>query len=131
MDVKRSQLELIFTQPAIALDPGDGACHHPAAWQHRKGWHRRRLHVDGVPAPALGALDDLQDPAALFFYPGAQLLAAIGHIGPDVLQPLADLIGCGQEPRRHIGIPQVGGMDEGAQEETRRLNEEMALAAIE
>ena len=49
----------------------------------------------------------------------------------EVLQPLAGLVGGGQEPGGHVRIPQIGGVDEDTHEETRRVNEEMALAAVE
>ena len=63
-------------------------------------------------------------------HPRAQPLAARGPVGPDVLQPIEGHVGCGQEPGGHIGISQIGGMDQDTQQETRRLNEEMACAAI-
>jgi hypothetical protein len=121
----------MFTQAAIAPDPGDRAFDHPPARQHREGRHGGRLHIDRIPTPAARALDDLQGPAALFFHLCAEPLAAIRHVRPDVLQALAAIIGGRQEPWRHVRIPQVRGVDKGAQEETRRINEEMALAAIE
>jgi hypothetical protein len=52
------------------------------------------------------------------------------HIGPDMLQPLEGGICRGEQPWRHVGIPQIGGVDRDTPQETRRLNEEMALAAI-
>jgi hypothetical protein len=48
-----------------------------------------------------------------------------------VLEPSTALIRRGQEPRGHVRIPQIGGVDEDTQEETRRVNEAMALAAVE
>jgi hypothetical protein len=70
-------------------------------------------------------------PAALLRYPGTELLAAIGHVSPDVLQPIEGHVGRGEQPRRRLRISQIGGVDEDTQQETRRLNEEMALAAVE
>ena len=49
---------------------------------------------------------------------------------PDVLQSLTGLIRGGQQPGSHVCIPQIGGVDEDTHEETRRVNEEMALAAV-
>jgi hypothetical protein len=54
----------------------------------------------------------------------------MGYIGPDVSEACADLIGGSQEPGGHVSLPQVGGMDEDTQQETHRINEEMAFAAI-
>jgi hypothetical protein len=125
------EVRILFTQPALAPNPGDRAFYHPPAWQDGEGRQGRRLDIEGIPAPALGALNNVQGPFALLFHPMAQPLAAIGHVGPDVLQPLARLVGSGQEPGRHIGVPQIGGVDEDTPHETRRLNEEMALAAVE
>jgi hypothetical protein len=122
---------ILFTEASIAADPGDGAFHHPAARQHREGRYGRRLDIGGVPTPAPGPLHDLQGPAAFLGYPGAQPLPTIGHVRPDVPQPLAALISGRQEPRGHVRIPHIGGVDEDTHQETRRVNEEMALAAVE
>jgi hypothetical protein len=105
--------------------------HHPAAWQHREGGTRRRFDIASDQHPARGWLHDLQGPAARLGHPGAESLAAIRHIGPDMLQPLDGGVCRGEQPRRHVGIPHIGGMDEDTPQETRRLNEEMALAAVE
>jgi hypothetical protein len=48
-----------------------------------------------------------------------------------VLQPIDGGVGRGQPPGGHVRISQIGGVDEDMPEETRRLNEEMALAPIE
>jgi hypothetical protein len=48
-----------------------------------------------------------------------------------VLQALESRVGCGEQPRRQVGIPQISGMDEDTPQETRRLNEAMTFAAIE
>ncbi len=127
----RREVFILFAQPSIPSNPGDRAFHHPAARQHREGGHGRRFHADGVPAPAPGALHDFSVPAALLRYPGTELLPAIGHVRPEVLQPSEGRVGGGEQPRRHVRIPQVGGMDEDTQQETRCVNEEMALAAVE
>jgi hypothetical protein len=105
--------------------------HHPPVRQDGKGRHRRRLHTDGVPAPAPRPLHNLKDPTALLCHPGAELLAPIGHIGPDVLQPIEGRVCGGEQPGGHVSISQIGGVDEDTQEETRRINEEMTLAPIE
>lgn len=39
-------------------------------------------------------------------------------------------MGGGQEPRGHLGLSQVRGVAEDTPQETRRLNEEMPLAAM-
>jgi hypothetical protein len=85
----------------------------------------------GYQLPRRGRSDDLQGPAAFFFHPCAEPLAAIRHVLPDRLPSLAGLVGRREEPRSHVRIPQTGGVDEDTHEETRRLTEEMALAPIE
>jgi hypothetical protein len=122
---------ILFTQAAVPTNPGDRAFHHSPVWKHGKSRHRWGLHIDRVPAPAPRALHDLQGPAACVLHPGTQALAAIGHIGPDMPQPIEDRVGRGEQPGGRVGIPQIGGVDQDAQQETRRINEEMALAAIE
>jgi hypothetical protein len=46
-------------------------------------------------------------------------------------QPIAGGVGRGQQPRGHVRLSQIGGVDEDTPEETRRLNAEMARAAVE
>ena len=46
----------------------------------------------------------------------------------EVLQPLAGGVGRGQQPGGHVRIAPIGGVDEDTPHETRRVNEEMALA---
>ena len=127
----RREVLIVFAQAAIPANPGNRAFHHPPARQHREGRHGRRLDIAGIPALAPWAFHDLESPAAFFLYPRAQALAPIGHVGPDVLQPIEGRVCGGQQPGGHVGIPQIGGMDKDTQQETRRLNEEMALAAVE
>jgi hypothetical protein len=125
------EIFIVFAQTAIPADPGDRPFHHPAARQHRKGGHGRGLDIHRIPAPARGALDNFQGPPTFLFHPIAQPLPPIGHVRPNVLQPIKGLICYGQEPWRYVRIPQIGGMDEDTQQETRRVHEEMALAAVE
>jgi hypothetical protein len=48
-----------------------------------------------------------------------------------VLQPIEGRVcGC-EQPEGHGGISQIGGVDKDTQQETRRINEEMAFAAID
>lgn len=105
--------------------------HHPPARQHRKGWHGRRFHTNGVPAAVPRPLHDRKEPAALLCHLGAEWLATVGHVGPDVLPPIEGRVGGGEQPAGHVGISQIGGMDKDTPQETRRLTEEMAFATIE
>jgi hypothetical protein len=122
---------VIFAPPSGAPDPGNRAFHHPPARQHGEGRYGRRLHIDRVPAPAPRALDDVQGPPTLVFHPGTQPLPTVRHVRPDVSQPLTGLLRGGQQPGGRVRLPQSGGMDEDTPQETRRLNEEMALATVE
>jgi hypothetical protein len=105
--------------------------HAPPAWQDGEGRHGRRLGIHRIPAPAQRALGEVQSPAARPFHPRAQALAPVGHVGPDVPQPLAGRVGGRQEPRRRSGAPQVGGVDEDTPQETHRVHEAVARAAVE
>ena len=49
----------------------------------------------------------------------------------DVLQPITGRVCSGEQPGGHLRISQIGGMDEDTQQETCRLNEEMAFTAVE
>jgi hypothetical protein len=102
----------------------------PPARQHREGRERWRLNTQGMPAPAAWPLHDCEAPAPCFVGPGTELLAAVGHVGPDVLEPSTALVRRGQAPGGHVGIAQIGGVDEDTPPETRRVHEEMALAAV-
>jgi len=114
---------------AVSGKPSDGAFHHLPARQDGEGRHGQRLDIDGVSAPAPRVFHEHQSSAALLFAPCPQPLPAIGPVRPDRLQARAHLVGGGQKPGDYVGIPQIGGMHEDTQQETRRVHEGMTLAA--
>ena len=122
---------IIFAQAAVAPDPGQRAFHHPPAGQDRKRWHWRWFDIHGIPSPASGPLDDLQAPTPVHGQPQAQRVTPIGHVGPHASPLREGGKRRGQEPGRRGRLTQIGCVDQDTQEETRRLNEEMALAAVE
>jgi len=75
-------------------------------------------------------MDDCQDPPACFFNPGTKPLAAIGHVGPDGLPPSEGSVCGSEQPGGYVRVPQVCGVHEDTPQESRRLDEEMALAAV-
>jgi hypothetical protein len=122
---------MLLTQTAIAADPGDRAFHHPPAGPDRQRRHRRRFDIAGIPSPASGPLDDLQAPIPVRGQPQAQRVTPRGHVGPQALSLCVRGERRGQEPWRRDRLTQIGGVDQDAQAETRRLNAEMAFAAGE
>jgi hypothetical protein len=48
-----------------------------------------------------------------------------------VLEPSTGLVRGGEEPGGHVRLPQIGGVLEDTQDETRRINEKVALATVE
>jgi len=122
------QVLVIFAHPPVPPDPGEGPFHRPTARQHTEGRHRRGLDIRRVPPPLTRALDDLQPQPALLLDPLLERCAAVAHVGPDQLQPRAEGAGRAEDEERPDLVLDIGGVGDPAQQETRRLNEDVALA---
>ena len=114
-DSARISLE-IARQAAIAADPRQGSFDDPALRQHDE-------FVQFV------ALDDLKHPTA---GPGCGLRGAgslIAGIGEDALDEGEEAAGASIENQsRPVAVLNVGGMDDDVQQETERIDQDMALA---
>ena len=106
----------IARQAAIAADPRQGSFDDPALRQHDE-------FVQFV------ALDDLKHPTA---GPGCGLRGAgslIAGIGKDALDEGEEAAGASIENQsRPVAVLNVGGMDDDVQQETERIDQDMALA---
>jgi hypothetical protein len=119
---------ILLTQAAIAADPGDRPFHHPPAGQDREAGAGRRFDIASDQHPPRGWLHELQGPPPGRGQPYAQRVTAAGHVGPNPFQLRVRGKRRGEEPWRRGRLAQIGGVDQDTQEETRRINEEMALA---
>lgn len=128
------ELFVVFTQPPVQQQPGEGAFDDPPAWQHMEpAGDRRRLlarsHLDPADArPPM--LHDLQRAAQRDLNPLPHF-AAVGAIGPDILQAgELPLQGC-QEQLGAIAIGNIGRVHDGTNAQALRIDQQMALATVD
>jgi len=103
-------------QAAVAADPGEGALDDPALGQDDK-------------AMGIAALDDLQVPGTGFSDHLGHLWPLIAGVGEDALDEREGSPCGAQQPARAIAILHIGGVDGDAQQETQRVDQDVALAA--
>ncbi len=108
----------VLGEPSAAAEPGEGPLHDPALAQ-------------GHEARALTALDDLQPPAAGPGYCLRGRLALVGTVGKDHLDEREQPTGGAQEGYGPVAVLDAGGMDSGAQEQTQRVDQDVALLALD
>lgn len=77
----------------------------------------------------VAALDDLQMPTAGFGDGAGHLRSLIAAVGEDALDEGEEAAGGAQQLARSIAILHIGRMDGDAQQETERVDEDVALAA--
>ena len=109
----------ILGEAAAAAEPGEGTLDDPASGQHFE------------PLGAIGALDDLDCPAAGLRQFQPQLVAGIAAIGEDVAQPGTQMPDRGEDAHRTIAVLDVGGMDLQPDQVAQRIDDDMALAALD
>lgn len=106
----------VARQASVAADPGEGALDNPALGQ-------------GDEAPGVAALDDLQRPAARvgdgLGHPGP----LIAGIGEDALDEGEQAPSLAQDLAGAVAVLDVGRMNDDAQEQAERIDEDVALAA--
>ena len=105
----------VARQTAVAADPGEGTFNDPSLRQNDK-------------AMRVTAFDDLQGPGARVGDVRGDLRPLIAGIGEDTLDEGEQAPGRLQRLAGAIAILDVAGMDGHAQEQTERIDEDMALA---
>jgi hypothetical protein len=103
-------------QAAVAADPGKGALDDPALGQNDK-------------TMSIAALDDLHGPGA---GPGdkfGRLWSLVAGIGEDAFDEREGSPRHAQDLTRAVAILHVGGVDDHAQQEAQRIDQNVALAA--
>jgi hypothetical protein len=76
---------IVFAQPAVLPEPGEGPFHHPPSRQHGEGGARGGFDLRGDKDPPRGRLHDLRCPASVLLDPLLSLvLAVVGRIEPDM-----------------------------------------------
>jgi hypothetical protein len=115
------QQVVIFTEASIAIEPPEGAFHHPALGDDHTS-------LDGV-----RALRNLQADRPL----GPQRphpvhqRSGIGPVGPDVPQPRLAMSEALQELCRAIAVLHPGGCHDHREDESEGIDEEMTLATFD
>ena len=107
-------------QPATTIEPSDGAFNDPALGQYDERF--------GL----IGAFDDFgfevrQHPCQVL----VELRALIGRIGKQLLQERMQPEHRGEQHDAAVAVLDVGGMDDGMQQQTQRVYENVALLAFD
>src|SRR5918996_5588099 len=112
---------IVFTQPAVAVEPSQRALDNPPPGDHFK------------PFGGIGALGDFQTNLA----PRAQRPGpvdqgpSIGAIGPDAAQPGKLMPEDFQHLLGPVAVLHAGGRDDDGQDQSERVDEEMPFAAFD
>lgn len=109
----------ILGQPAAAVQPAEGALDDPPL--------RQRLEA----AHAVGTLDDLQLPAAKGAHGrrrGRPLITAVGEHALDEREQAPRLP---EDRQAAVAVLDIGRMDAGAQEQAERIDQDVALLALD
>ena len=114
-DGSRVALE-VAGQPAVAADPGKGALDDPAFGQDDE-------------AMGIAALDDLQGPSTGLGDHFGHLWPLVAGVGEDAFDERKGSPRGAQQVARTVAILHVGGVDDHAQQEAQRIDQDVALAA--
>jgi len=106
----------VASEASVAADPGQGPLDDPALGQDDE-------------AAEVAALHDLELPSAGRRRSIRCLFSPIGAVGEDALNEREQPTRLAQQGDRAIAVLDVGGMDEDAQQEAERVDQDMALAA--
>jgi hypothetical protein len=109
----------ILGKTAVSVEPGDGSLDHPTA-------------LDEVEARGgLGAPDDFDRPFAELLEGVLKFVAGVAGIGEDMAQPGTNMADCGEQERRSIAILNACLMHDRADQQARRVGQDVALAAFD
>ena len=117
-DGAASEVLEILGEPPAAIEPGDGALDDPALRQQ-------------LEACTIAALDDLELPVRYGVEDLFELGALIGPVADDLLKKRKQSSHCLEQRWCAVAILHIGGMHLHAQEQTERVDEEMALLALD
>ena len=106
---------VVARQASVAADPGEGAFDDPALGEDDE-------------AVGLAALDDFQEPIAGLSDDGRHLGSLVARIGEDALDEGEQAARRAQQVAGAVAVLHVGGMHDDAQQETERVDEDVALA---
>ena len=122
---------IVLAQATVAAEPGKGAFDDPATGQHLKsfriGWW---LLVLRHPDPTSSTPDDLKCPS-LARRPTAQSWSLVTSIRPEIGQPGLMDNGAVEDDVRTVPVSDIGRMDDDLQDESLRIDEEVAFAATQ
>ncbi len=110
----------ILGQPAAAIEPGDGAFDNPALGQ------------DEEPLCRIAALDDREADLAAEAAQGAlELRPLVAAVGVELAQERMQAKKRAHHQHAAVAVLEIGGMDEGMQQQTLGVYQEVALLALD
>lgn len=109
---------IVLAESAIPVQPTEGPFHNPA------------VRMDLEPRLSLLSFDDLQSPSTDGFGPFDEL-TRIAAIGPDQRQARKPKTNERKEGLTALPILDCGGMDDHGEDQTERINEEMAFTSLD
>jgi hypothetical protein len=110
----------VLGQPATAVEPGDGAFDNPAPGQ------------DDEPLCRIGALDDRDaDLAADAAQSVLELRSLVAAVGIELEQERMQAEQRAHQQHAAVAVLEVGGMHEGMEQQTLRIDEEVTLLALD
>ena len=109
----------ILGEPSAAVEPGDGAFHDPSFWQDGEGVQ-------------FGALDDFDNPAAGAGGGQCRARTLIACVGEDTQNEREQGSGAFvKNERGAVAILDIGWVNGSAQQQAERVDEDMALLALD
>ena len=110
----------ILGKPATSVEPSNGALDNPTAWQHHK------------PFGVIGAFDDFrfelrQDSRERLL----EFWSLIAAVGKQLLQERIHPEQSGKQQDAAIAILDIGGMNDGVEQQAHRIYENVALLALD
>ena len=110
---------IIAGEAPAAPDPADRPLDHPTSRQDLKAGR------------VVAALDNLQAPAPRLGKERVQARAFVGAIGPDQVEPGKELAQAGKHEQSPVAVLDVRRMDDGVQDETLRVDDDVALTTLD
>jgi len=121
-ECKRLAIEVlpILGKPAAAIEPGNGTLDDPALGQHHEAF--------GL----IGAPDDFSFEARQDFRQGVvEARPLIGRVGKQLLQERIHPEQGRKQQDAAVAILDIGGMNDGVEQQTQRIYENVALLALD
>lgn len=111
-----SSIFVVLAQSSVVAKPGKRSFHHPSPGQDLKS---RRCSMNNFENPMTNAINPFDQ------------LTAVAAIGPDQLQPRQPPLQTGQHQFRSVPILNAANMNNHAEYQSQRVNNQMPLRAVD